>query len=300
MRSPSRPKTSGGPTAPLLHRPIQVEDFMRNPVWVWDLPFAPMTLSETVNAVSALVESRRPSFFITANTHYAMLTKKHPDLHAVNTRAAFLVADGAPLVWASRWQGMPLPERVAGSDLIFDLCARAAERKYRVFLLGGATGIAEEAARRLCRRYPKLHIVGIESPPFRAPTAEEHAVLVARIRATRPDILFVAFGQPKGEFWIADHLQALGVPVCVQVGASLDFVAGQVRRAPRVLQRLGLEWAYRMWREPRRLGPRYARNARFLLGMVARDLFRGVGLRISEFASSADSSPPGLHYKPRT
>ena len=169
MRSPSRPKTSGGPTAPLLRRPIQVEDFMRNPVWVWDLPFAPMTLSETVNAVSALVESRRPSFFITANTHYAMLTKKHPDLHAVNTRAAFLVADGAPLVWASRWQGMPLPERVAGSDLIFDLCARAAERKYRVFLLGGATGIAEEAARRLCRRYPKLHIVGIESPPFRAP-----------------------------------------------------------------------------------------------------------------------------------
>ena len=86
MRSPSRPKTSGGPTAPLLRRPIQVEDFMRNPVWVWDLPFAPMTLSETVNAVSALVESRRPSFFITANTHYAMLTKKHPDLHAVNTR----------------------------------------------------------------------------------------------------------------------------------------------------------------------------------------------------------------------
>jgi N-acetylglucosaminyldiphosphoundecaprenol N-acetyl-beta-D-mannosaminyltransferase len=263
---------------------------MRNPVWVWDLPFAPMTLSETVDAVSALVESRRPSFFITANTHYAMLTKKHPDLHAVNARAAFLVADGAPLVWASRWQGTPLPERVAGSDLIFDLCARAAEREYRVFLLGGATGVAEEAARRLCRLYPRLRIVGIESPPFRAPTAEEHAVLVARIRAARPDLLFVAFGQPKGEFWIADHLQALGVPVCVQVGASLDFVVGQVRRAPRPLQRLGLEWAYRMWREPRRLGPRYARNARFLLGMVARDLFRGIGLHISEFASSADSS----------
>ena len=239
MRSPSRPKTSGGPTAPLLRRPIQVEDFMRNPVWVWDLPFAPMTLSETVNAVSALVESRRPSFFITANTHYAMLTKKHPDLHAVNTRAAFLVADGAPLVWASRWQGMPLPERVAGSDLIFDLCVRAAERKCRVFLLGGATGIAEEAARRLCRRYPELHIVGIESPPF-APHRRGARRAGGQDPRARPDILFVAFGQPKGEFWIADHLQALGVPVCVQVGASLDFVAGQVRRAPRVLQRLGL------------------------------------------------------------
>ena len=279
----------GGPTAPLLSRPIQVEDFMRNPVWVWDLPFAPLTLSETVDAVSALVESRRPSFFITANTHYAMLTKKHPDLNDINTRAAFLVADGAPLVWASRWQGMPLPERVAGSDLIFDLCARRQR---------GSTGSSCSAGQLASPKRRRGGCVGAtpnsassaSNRPPSAPTAEEHAVLVARIRAARPDILFVAFGQPKGEFWIADHLQALGVPVCVQVGASLDFVAGQVRRAPSLLQRLGLEWAYRMWREPRRLGPRYARNARFLLGMVARDLFRGVGLRISEFASSAESS----------
>ncbi len=286
---------SGPRASPFRNRLLRVEDSMRKTIWVWDLPFAPMTRSETVDAVSDLVESCQPSYFITANTHYAMLTKEHPGLQAVNARAAFLVADGAPLVWASRWKRTPLPERVAGSDLIFDLCARAAQRNYGVFLLGGTAGVAEKAARRLSRRYPALRIVGTESPPFRSLSAAEHAALQARIRVARPDILFVAFGQPKGEFWIADHHQALGVPVCVQVGASLDFVAGQVRRAPRQLQRLGLEWAYRMWLEPSRLGPRYARNARFLFGQVTRDLVQGaVVLRPPGRGSRSGPAPPRL------
>jgi N-acetylglucosaminyldiphosphoundecaprenol N-acetyl-beta-D-mannosaminyltransferase len=239
-----------------------------------------MTRAQAVEAVVELVEVGKPSFFITANAHYAMLTNAEPALEAVNAQAAFVLADGAPLVWASRWKGRPLPERVAGSDLIFDLCGRAARDGYRIFLLGGAEGVAEEAAEALCRRFPGLRIVGTEAPPFHEPTAEEHDELLGRIRAARPDLLFVAFGQPKGERWIARHSQALGVPVCVQVGASLDFVAGRVPRAPRRLQKLGLEWAYRMWLEPSRLAPRYARNARFLLGMIARDLAQGVGDRL--------------------
>jgi N-acetylglucosaminyldiphosphoundecaprenol N-acetyl-beta-D-mannosaminyltransferase len=253
---------------------------MDNRVWVWGLPIAPMTRAEAVEAVAELVEVGQPSFFITANAHYAMLTHEDPGLHAVNAQAAFVLADGAPLVWASRWKRLPLPERVAGSDLIFDLCAWAARDGHSIFLLGGASGVASEAAEALSRRFPGLRIVGTEAPPFRELTAEEHAALLERIRAARPDLLFVAFGQPKGESWIAHHLQALGVPVCVQVGASLDFVAGRVSRAPRRLQRLGLEWAYRMWLEPTRLAPRYARNARFLLGMIARDLVQGVGDRL--------------------
>jgi N-acetylglucosaminyldiphosphoundecaprenol N-acetyl-beta-D-mannosaminyltransferase len=253
---------------------------MDNSVWVCGIPFAPLTRSQAVDAVVNLIEAGEPSFFITANTHYAMLSKEHPDLQSVNAQAAFILADGAPLVWGSRWKKAPLPERVAGSDLIFDLCGRAAQNRYGVFLLGGAGGVAAEAADALTRRYPELRIVGVESPPFRALSAEEHAALLDRIRAARPHLLFVAFGQPKGEFWIARHFQSLGVPVCVQIGASLDFAAGRIRRAPRPLQKLGLEWAFRMWLEPSRLAPRYARNAWFLLSMVATNLVQGASERL--------------------
>jgi N-acetylglucosaminyldiphosphoundecaprenol N-acetyl-beta-D-mannosaminyltransferase len=189
--------------------------------------------------------------------------------------AAFNVADGMPLVWASRWHKARLPERVAGSDLFPALAELAAEKRYRVFLLGGAPGVADTAAQNLCRRYPGLQVVGVEAPPFRDLSADEEAALLARIRAARPDMLFVAFGQPKGEVWLARNHQALGVPVCVQVGATLDFIAGRVPRAPRFLQRVGLEWAYRLYQEPGRLFTRYARNAAFLLRMFARDAVLG-------------------------
>lgn len=252
---------------------------MGEAVWIWGLPLVPWTRPETADRVMALVEANRPCYFITANVHYAMLTADDPRLRALNEGAAFLVADGAPLVWASRWLGTPLPERVAGSDLIHDLAARAAARGLRLFLLGGAPGIAEEAARRLGERYPGLVIAGTAAPPHRPLQAEELTRLLDLIRTARPDLLLVAFGQPKGEFWIAEHLEALGVPVSVQIGATLDFVAGRVRRAPRWLQRVGLEWAYRMWLEPRRLAPRYARNAAFLARRVASDFLRPAGRR---------------------
>jgi len=242
------------------------------PLWVWGLPLSPVTFPQALDAVERLIRAGRPSYFITANLHYAMLTDQDPRLDAVNRGAALVLADGMPLVWASRWRPARLPERVAGSDLVPALCERAARRGYRVFLLGGAPEVGAEAARRLCERFPGLQIVGVESPPFRPLSAQEQAELVARVRAARPDLLFVAFGQPRGEFWLAEHYQALGVPVCAQVGATLDFLAGRVPRAPRWLQRLGLEWVYRLYQEPARLARRYANNLLFAFKMLARDL----------------------------
>ncbi len=134
--------------------------------------------------------------------------------------------------------------------------------------------MAREAADRLTARFPGLVMAGIESPPYRDLTAGEYSELLARIHAAKPDMLFVAFGQPKGELWIAKHCDELGVPVCVQVGASLDFVSGRVRRAPGVLRKVGMEWVFRLALEPRRLGPRYARNGFFVLGAFAKDLAR--------------------------
>jgi N-acetylglucosaminyldiphosphoundecaprenol N-acetyl-beta-D-mannosaminyltransferase len=239
-------------------------------VWVWGVPFAPLTLEESVAAVSRLIREGRPSFFITANTHYAMLTEQLPDLRAINDRAAFILADGKPLVWASRLLGSPLPERVAGSDLIFHLCEAAAREGFRIFLLGGGEGVAEEAARQLVGRYPGLQVVRTICPPFRELTADEHAALIGEVRAASPDLLIAAFTQPNGERWLSANLEALGVPVVVNFGAAIDFAAGRVRRAPRWMQRTGMEWAFRLWLEPRRLAGRYARNAWFIARMLVR------------------------------
>src|SRR5437764_6190074 len=247
------------------------------PVPVWGIPFAPLTLAETLDAAERLVRAGAPSYLITANLHYVMLTARDPRLAAVNRGAALIVADGMPLVWASRWRPTRLPERVAGSDMVPALCERAAKCGFRIFLLGGAPGIAERAATVARERFPGLQIVGTLAPPFRELTPAEHAELVETVRRANPDLLFVAFGQPKGELWVAEHHRELGVPLTVQVGASLDFLAGRVSRAPRWVQRVGLEWAYRLALEPGRLARRYAANGWFALSMLARDAlgFRG-------------------------
>ena len=214
-----------------LPDPRQQRTRVVDPTWVWRVPFAPLSMAETVTAIGNLIEMGRPTFFITANTHYVMLTQQNPDLQVINAQAALILADGAPLIWASRCLGSPLPERVAGSDLVFELSAEAAKQGYRLFFVGGAEGVAEQAALRLRELYPGLQVVGTECPSLHELTREEEAALIGRIRAARPHILMVAFGQPKGERWIYQHLEELGVPVSVQVGASLDFAAGRIRRA---------------------------------------------------------------------
>jgi N-acetylglucosaminyldiphosphoundecaprenol N-acetyl-beta-D-mannosaminyltransferase len=247
------------------------EPFDPQPVWVWGLPLAPLTFDQALEQVDALIRSGGPAYFVTANLHYAMLTARDKRLALLNAGAAFVLTDGMPLVWASRWRTRRLPERVAGSDLVPALCERAAERGYRVFLLGGAPGVAAEAGWQLAERYPKLKIVGIAAPELGAMSDEERRKLCETVRAARPDLVFAAFGQPKGELWLAQHSPELGVPVAVQVGATFDFLAGRVRRSPRWMQRVGLEWVYRLWREPRRLAGRYYSNGLFALRMLARD-----------------------------
>jgi N-acetylglucosaminyldiphosphoundecaprenol N-acetyl-beta-D-mannosaminyltransferase len=215
-----------------------------------------------------------------------MLADADSRLRALNDRAAFLLADGMPLVWWSRLGPRPLPERVAGSDLIYGMCERAARHGHRVYLLGAAPGVADEAAATLVEKYPGLKIVGVECPPFRQPTAAEEREQIERVRAARPDLLFVAFGQPKGELWIADRLDELRVPVCVQVGATLDFVAGRVKRSPKWMQKTGLEWVYRMLQEPRRLAGRYLDNVAFLVRAAFAPRFRRERRRADSLTSA--------------
>jgi N-acetylglucosaminyldiphosphoundecaprenol N-acetyl-beta-D-mannosaminyltransferase len=247
---------------------------------------ARLSFAQTVDAVDRLIARGSPSFFITANLHYAMLTDRHPRLQIVNRRAAFLVADGMPLVWYSRLLGRPVPERVTGADLVWHLCARAAVKGHRVFLLGGIPGVAQRAVEVLTRRYPGLQVVGTLAPPHGEWSADDERAIVDAVRRAKPDLLLAALGQPKGELWLETHCEALGVPACVQIGASLDFVTGRAHRAPGWLQRSGLEWLFRLLQEPWRLGPRYAANAWFLLRAVARDAW--------SHARSVGQTAPGL------
>jgi N-acetylglucosaminyldiphosphoundecaprenol N-acetyl-beta-D-mannosaminyltransferase len=267
------------PTGTLIHQPdgSQGSSAKSGPgfetVRVWGLTLARVTTEEMLQLVDGLIDRAAPGYFITANLHYAMLTDRESCLAEVNRRAAFLVADGMPLVWYSRLLGRPLPERVTGADSIYRLCEQAARRGHRVFLLGGAPEVARQAAENLRRLSPGLRIVGIETPMLSELSPQEHARLIRRIRDARPDLLFVAFGQPRGEVWLAENIDALGVPACVQVGASFDFVAGRVARAPKWMRRIGAEWTYRIWREPRRMVPRYFTDAVFLVKAVLRDVF---------------------------
>ena len=241
------------------------------PVWVWGIPLTPLDLPQTLDVIDQLVAARRPSMVITPNLNYVMIASKNPDLARINQRAALSLADGMTLVIASRWKARRLPERVTGSDLIFRISERAAERGYRLFFLGGADGIAATAARNLEARYPGLQVVGVENPILSRLSAAESEALFERIHAARPDILITALSQPAGERWLDAHLERLAVPVCAQFGAAMDFAAGRVRRAPRWMQKLCLEWFHRTLQEPRRLAPRYFQNALFILRMLAHD-----------------------------
>ncbi|MCM2370428.1 WecB/TagA/CpsF family glycosyltransferase [Aporhodopirellula aestuarii] len=243
----------------------------RETVEVWDIPFAPLDMAQSIDAIDRLIARGEPSYAITANLNYCMLNSQDEQVRRITADAALILADGQPIVWRSHLKTKALPERVAGSEMIFHLCERAAEKGHRVFFLGGADGVAEACASRLQAMYPGLQVAGAESPPFRKLTDEEHTAQLDRIRDAKTDLLFVAFGQPKGEKWIHANYQQLGVPVSIQLGASFDFIAGTATRAPEVYQRFGMEWAYRMFSDPGRLIPRYASNAWYLSTALVRD-----------------------------
>ncbi|MEZ6087025.1 MAG: WecB/TagA/CpsF family glycosyltransferase [Pirellulaceae bacterium] len=243
-------------------------------VTVWGVPFSRLTLGQTLQHVERLIQHGEPGYFITANLNYNMLTSQHSQLRRVNDEASFIVCDGMPMVWRSRWTGRPLPERVAGSELIYALSKWAAHKGHRIYFLGGAPGVAQAAADKLKSRYPGLQVAGVYSPPFRELTEGEQSAMLDQIRNSRPDIVYIAFGQPKGELWMSEHFREINAPVCVQIGASFDFVAGGVARAPVWIQKIGLEWFYRLCQEPRRLTGRYLRNLKFLARVTAQEAFK--------------------------
>lgn len=213
--------------------------------------------SAVMSQIRQAIQLRQPRQLVTVNVDFIKLAKADANFRRLINTADISVADGMPLLWAARLIGAPLPERITGTDLVLGCAQLAAEEGHRLFLLGAAPGVAEQAGAELQRRFPGLTICGAYAPPFGAWAEDEDRRIVERVRAARPDVLFVAFGAPRQDVWIREHMVELNVPVAAGVGGTLNFLAGKIRRAPQWMQDFGLEWLYRVAQEPGRLWKRY-------------------------------------------
>lgn len=247
--------------------------------------FHAVTERQAIEHILRELDAGNGGFVVTPNLDHLRRYRSDVPFAALISEASLVLADGTPVVWASRLAGTPLPERVAGSDLISSLSSAAAEAGRSVFLLGGAPGTADAAAAVLVGRHPTLKIVGTACPPmgFEDDPAEM-LKLIEQLRAAKPDIVFVALGSPKQEFLIDRIGRTLPQTWWLGVGISLSFLCGEVKRAPRWLQRCGLEWTHRLVQEPRRLFKRYILVglpfATRLFGHAVKErLLRKVGLR---------------------
>jgi N-acetylglucosaminyldiphosphoundecaprenol N-acetyl-beta-D-mannosaminyltransferase len=228
-------------------------------------------MERAVAEVTRWIEEREQHYVCITGVHGVMESQRDPELLAIHNASGLTTPDGMPLVWAGRRAGMAHMRRVYGPDLMLAVCALAADRGWSGFFYGAADGVPELLAERLAERFPGLKIAGTMSPPFRPLTPEEDAAVVERINAAAPDILWVGLSTPKQERWMATHAARLTVPVLVGVGAAFDIHAGRLPQAPGWMQVSGLEWLYRLYREPRRLWRRYLRNnPRFVLAIIRR------------------------------
>ncbi|MGO0123370.1 WecB/TagA/CpsF family glycosyltransferase [Desulfothermobacter acidiphilus] len=223
-------------------------------------PVDAVTLEEAVARVAAWLSQGGRHQVLTLNPEYLYRAQREKDLLEIAWRANLVTADGVGILWAARQLGQALPGRVTGVDLLLALCQRAAVEGWRVAFLGGKPGVAEEAARRLRRRFPSLDVVATWHGYF---GPGEEAGIVEQVRRLHPQLLFVGLGSPRQERWIDRYRWELEVPVLMGVGGSFDVLSGRVRRAPVWLQRAGLEWLWRLLLQPRRLGriltlPRFA------------------------------------------
>ena len=233
---------------------------MRKLIVISGIPIDDLNVEETLDRLETFIQVGRADGkshqIATVNADFVVKAMSDPELRFLLQEADLLMADGMPLVWGARLLGMALEERVAGSDIIPMLAKRAAEKGYSIYLLGAASGVAQKAAETLKAQYPDLIIAGVHSPPYSS-VLEMDPHIVEDIRQANPDILLVAFGNPKQEKWIGMYRHQVNVPVMIGVGATLDFIAGYRARAPIWMQKSGLEWLFRLLQEPRRLWRRY-------------------------------------------
>jgi N-acetylglucosaminyldiphosphoundecaprenol N-acetyl-beta-D-mannosaminyltransferase len=223
-----------------------------------------------IEEIAAWIEHGERHYVCVTGVHGVMESQRDPDLMRIHNESGLTTPDGMPMVWAGRRAGAVGMTRVYGPDLMLALVEQAASAGWRSFFYGGKEGVPERLVERLQERYPGFISVGTYSPPFRALTADEDDAIVERINAARPDLVWIGLSTPKQERWMSTHVGRLTAPALLGVGAAFDIHAGTLPQAPQWMQRRGLEWLYRLIREPRRLWRRYLSNNPRFVWAIAR------------------------------
>jgi N-acetylglucosaminyldiphosphoundecaprenol N-acetyl-beta-D-mannosaminyltransferase len=234
-----------------------------------------LSMSEAIRSMEAMIAARKPHQICLVNAYTVALAQEDLELRSLLEKASLVLADGMSIVWGSRWIDLRIPGRLAGPDVMTKLCTLAAEKKYRIFLLGSTSANLYSLEQSLLKQWPELIVAGTYSPSFsdRHTETENHRMVEA-VSLAKTDILFVSMSAPKQEKWIAKNLFRLQAPVCVGVGAAFDFLSGRIPRAPQFFQTYGLEWLYRLWCEPRRLWKRYLLGNAVFLSHLTRQYLR--------------------------
>jgi N-acetylglucosaminyldiphosphoundecaprenol N-acetyl-beta-D-mannosaminyltransferase len=255
---------AGHEIAVLDRAPIPRVDVLGVGISAVDMPTA-------LDEITAWIEDGEQHYVCVTGVHGVMESQRDPGLRRIHNASGMTTPDGMPMVWAGKWAGANWMTRVYGPDLMLQLAERATKRGWTSYFYGGKSGVPERLAARLAERYPGFRAVGVYSPPFRPLTPEEDEAIVEKINAAKPDLLWIGLSTPKQERWMAAHVGRVQAPVVLGVGAAFDIHAGTLPQAPRWMQGHGLEWLYRLIREPRRLWRRYlSNNPRFLIGIVRR------------------------------
>lgn len=217
-----------------------------------------LTMDEAIDEIDKLIQRKIPSYVVTPNVDHIVKLEKDEEFKDVYKNADLILTDGMPLVWISKLKGSPIKEKVSGSDLFPKICELASNKDYSVFLLGAAEGVADKAAENLKNKYKGLNIVGTYSPSYGfEKKSDEIEKIINIINDCKPDILAVGLGAPKQEKFLYNYRDKLNVPISLAIGASIDFEAGNINRAPKWMQNSGLEWFYRLYKEPKRMFRRY-------------------------------------------
>lgn len=227
-----------------------------------------LTMNETLNAIDNLIKKNQNAYVVTPNVDHIVQLETDNELKKVYDNAALILTDGKPLLWIAKLYKTPIKEKVSGSDLFPKICELAAKNGYKMFFLGAAEGVADKAAKNLERKYKGLNVVGTYSPPFGFEKDEkEMDKIIELIRNTKPQILIVGLGCPKQEKFMYHNCKRLGVPISLGLGASIDFEAGNIKRAPRWMSNHGLEWLFRIVQDPKRMVRRYLVNDRKIINL---------------------------------